>query len=235
MNKLRPCNCFVAYGCESYGFTLDWHPLRIHDERQDTNTEAWKRLSNLIDEAAEDGRAVFAPGIELGAELWFSIIELPRTIGKLKAVKTLDIANLGSMLVRIPPEIGEMESLEEFLVYKSHSLHYVPYEITHCQNLKRTFVSTRALYGNWKNRPPFPKLPQLDIEGIVPAKCSVCRGPFPQTGPIQRWISLRLDRKDVFPLLVHACSDDCIRSLPKPADRYVDSPHCGGLDLVQPR
>jgi hypothetical protein len=39
---------------------------------------------------------------------------------------------------------------------------------------------------------------------------------------------------DVLPLLVHACSSDCIAALPAPPKNYVDHPHHGGSELVQP-
>ncbi|MDX2565372.1 hypothetical protein PV371_38115 [Streptomyces sp. TX20-6-3] len=64
----------------------------------------------------------------------------------------------GSNLVRIPPEIGAMTSLEEFSPYTSHRLHWFPYEITRCWKLVRSTISTRSLFGNFKLRPPFPRL-----------------------------------------------------------------------------
>src|SRR4051794_934109 len=93
----------------------------------------------------------------LGWEKYNQIVVLPPTIAKLKSVKVLSLYR--SNLVRIPPEIGEMTSLEEFDPYTSYRLHWLPYEITRCQNLKRSRVSPRALFGNYKYRPPFPRLP----------------------------------------------------------------------------
>ena len=121
---------------------------------------------------------------------------------------------------------------EEFDPYTSRCLHWFPYEITRCKNLKRSRVSTRCLYGNYKYRPPFPRLPQV-AAALTPIACSVCGGPFFQQGPLQAWISLRV-ATDVLPLLVHACSHTCIKNLPKPADGYVQGPHQGGLDVEQP-
>ena len=46
---------------------------------------------------------------------WAQITELPKSIGKLKSVKHLIL--YGSSLVRIPPEIGEMDALEKFTPY----------------------------------------------------------------------------------------------------------------------
>jgi hypothetical protein len=39
---------------------------------------------------------------------------------------------------------------------------------------------------------------------------------------------------DVVPLLVNACSQNCIDVLPTPEEGYVPYPHSGGLDLKQP-
>jgi hypothetical protein len=47
------------------------------------------------------------------------------------------------------------------------------------------------------------------------------------------WISL-LVAKDVLPLLVDACSSECIRALPKPTENYVSEPHRGALEIKQP-
>ncbi|MEU4090381.1 hypothetical protein [Streptomyces aureus] len=113
----------------------------------------------------------------------------------------------GSNLVRIPPEIGAMTSLEEFTPYTSYRLHWFPYEIPRCRKLTRSTVSTRALFGNYKMRPPFPQLqPSLDsVADLDPGNldprhwgatvthsCSVCDRPIEQSGLHQVWISLRM-------------------------------------------
>jgi hypothetical protein len=140
----------------------------------------------------------------------------------------------GSSLVRIPPEIGEMSDLESFDPYTSHRLHWFPYEITGCTNLRSSRVSTRALYGNYKYRLPFPPL-EADTptgEETRAHRCSVCAEPF--DGPPHRaWISLWV-ATDVLPLLVNACSEACLQQLPKPAQGYVQEPHRGGPEVKQP-
>jgi hypothetical protein len=207
--------------------------VTFHSERQDTECDAWKTLLELIEDAAARGAKTFAPlrGLPLGQER--KLVTLPPTIAKLKKVKAVDL--YGSHLVRIPPEIGEMENLREFDPYTSRRLHWSPYEITWCRKLRRSRVSTRALYGNFKFRPPFPRLDESAVTGNdPPTRCSVCRGPIPPGGPQRVWISLRV-ATDVLPLLVHACSAECIRRLPRPADGYVPVPHRGGIDLEQPR
>ena len=125
-----------------------------------------------------------------------------------------------------------MNSLEEFIPYTSWRLHWYPYEITRCRKLKESTVSTRVLYGNFKYRPPFPRLPFIRKE-ITPTSCSVCGGPVHDSGPLQFWISL-LVATDVLPLLVHACSLECVSNLSQPPKRYVAGPHQGGLELIQP-
>jgi hypothetical protein len=47
------------------------------------------------------------------------------------------------------------------------------------------------------------------------------------------WISLAV-ATDVLPLLVNACSAECVAALPPPRSGYVPTPHTGGPDLVQP-
>ncbi|RSO09605.1 hypothetical protein DMH26_01050 [Streptomyces sp. WAC 05379] len=197
-------------------------------------------MLELIDEAAADGREEFRPLTELSPEERRQIITLPPSIAQLTAVRRLVL--YGSNLVRIPPEIGAMTSLEEFTPYTSYRLHWFPYEITRCRKLTRSTVSTRALFGNYKLRPPFPQLPpspdsvayldpgNLDTRHWGAAaihSCSVCDGPIEQSGLHQVWISLRV-ATDVLPLLVSACSAGCVAALPGGARDYIPTPHKGG-------
>lgn len=218
----------------------------LHAEMQDTECDAWKRLVDLIEAAAVSGQEEFAPLRELSLEDRVRILTLPPTIAKLKAVKTLDL--YGSHLVRIPPEIGEMTSLDEFVPYTSHRLHWFPYEITRCKSLRNTGVSTRALYGNYKFRPAFPRLapgataagrteparlPLRRSEGVATRPCSVCGSQFEDRRLHRVWISLRV-ATDTLPLLVNACSKECVDKLPSPPEGYVPVPHKGGSQVQQP-
>ncbi|MCU0535827.1 MAG: hypothetical protein MUD14_18215 [Hydrococcus sp. Prado102] len=206
--------------------------IKLHTERQDIECDGWKRLLELVEIAAEDKREEFAPAREMKPDDWHQIIELPPTILKLKFIKHLML--YGSNLVRIPPEIGEMTNLEKFTPYTSHRLHWFPYEITRCKLLKDSTVSTRALYGNFKFRPPFPKLPVREtVEAGFPKKCSVCNALIDASNIHQVWISLRV-ATDVLPLLVNACSKACIDKLPRPPENYIQQPHMGGLNIQQP-
>ena len=174
------------------------------------------------------------------------MVTLPASIARLKAVRRFVL--YGSWLVRIPPEIAEMESLESFEPYTSHRLHWFPYEITRCKNLKRSTVSTRSLYGNFKYRPPFPSLQPattsaaaLDLAHLTPAvwgveavaRCVVCGSSLTSAGLHQAWLSA-LVATDVLPLLVSACSEECVRKLPLGAEGYVRTPHRGGPAVQQP-
>ncbi|MGQ4381503.1 leucine-rich repeat domain-containing protein [Streptomyces sp. SAS_267] len=212
----------------------------FHAERQDTSAPGWRHRLELIDEATADGREEFRPLTELSPEERRQIITLPPSIAGLTAVRHLVL--YGSNLVRIPPEIGAMTSLEEFTPYTSYRLHWFPYEITRCRKLTRSTVSTRALFGNYKTRPPFPRLQpspdsvaDLDPGNLDPRRrgatavhsCSVCDRPIEQSGLHQVWISLRV-ATDVLPLLVGACSSACVAALPGGARDYIPTPHKGG-------
>ena len=219
----------------------------FHPEHQDTSAPGWLRLLELIDEAVDDGREVFKPLVDLTAEQRRQVVTLPPAIAELKAVK--HFALYRSNLVRIPPQIGEMESLEEFTPYTSYRLHWFPYEITRCTNLVRSTMSTRAVYGNYKYRSPFPKLRAtptaaegVDLENLDPGAwgttviytCSVCDRPFDAVELRQVWISLHVSGHDIMPLLVNACSAECIAALPEPAKGYVQHAHTGGPAVQQP-
>ncbi len=234
------CGCFDEYGPHQLSET------RFHAERQDTGCEGWKRILELVERAVADGREEFAPQREMTMEQWSQLVTLPATIGRLKLVRRLLL--YGSWLVRIPPEVGEMENLEEFEPYTSHRLHWFPYEISRCKRLKHSTVSTRSLYGNFKFRPPFPRLQPaspsasgVDLANLSPAvwgaaaaaTCSVCGTSLAGKGLHQVWLSATV-ATDVLPLLVNACSDECVGNLPPGADGYVKTPHSGGLDVKQP-
>ena len=190
----------------------------------------------MIEEAVARRAKEFAPGLQMQPEHWSQIVTLPASIAKLKSVKKLYLYR--SHLVRIPVEIGEMENLESFDAYTSYRLHWLPYEITRCKKLTQSRMSTRALYGNYKYRPPFPRLEEVSLPSQLAKyqmayKCSVCDAELPDSGSHQVWISLRVGT-DIMPLLVNACSETCIQRLPPPAKGFVDHSHRGGLDLQQP-
>ncbi|MEN3534228.1 hypothetical protein AAH991_03860 [Microbispora sp. ZYX-F-249] len=234
------CRCFDQYEVRPP------HVVRFHGQRQDIASSGWQHLLELVEEAAADGREVFRPIVELSPAERRQVITLPPTIAKLVEVEHLVL--YGSNLLRIPPEIGAMTNLQEFSPYMSHRLHWFPYELTRCRQVKASTVSTRSLYGNSKLRPPFPPLRpgrasirDLDLTGLDPEvwgtdmikACSVCDRPIAEAGLYQVWISLRVGT-DTLPLLANACSLDCIDALPAPSDGYVPTPHTGGVGIIQP-
>ncbi|MFC8448277.1 leucine-rich repeat domain-containing protein [Kitasatospora sp. NPDC057223] len=208
--------------------------VRPHTEQQDTSLPGWQHLLELVDEAAADGREEFRPLAELSPQERRQVITLPPAIAGLTEVRHLVL--YGSNLVRIPPEIGAMTALEEFTPYTSRRLHWYPYELTRCRRLVRSTVSTRALYGNEKIRPPFPPLSAIpgDVRrvGGGASTCSVCDRVLDGRAR-QVWISLRV-ATDVLPLLVNACSADCVKALPAAPRGYVRTAHRGGPAVVQP-
>jgi len=204
----------------------------IKPDDQDRNGKAWNLLLETIERAVADKRTRFKPREDLGSDLWEQITTLPKSISQLKEVKTLNL--YGSNLNRIPPEIGEMESLEEFLPYTSYNLHWFPYEIIYCKNLKESTISTRALYGNYKYRSIFPSLENNPVQYIgSPSKCSICRTEVSVNNLNQFWISKWIGT-DVVPLLVNTCSKECFDKIPTGAENYLSFPHKGGKDLLQP-
>jgi uncharacterized protein (TIGR02996 family) len=210
-----------------------WREVDLHREPQDTECEGWLRLLDYIERLAGEGAGMFRLGDALSGEQWRQIVTLPPTIAKLTSVTSMTL--YGSHLVRIPPEIGAMTSLRSFIPYTSYRLHWLPYEITRCRALDDSTVSTRALYGNFKFRPPFPRLlPPTPIERGPGRSCSVCDRQFEDLQRFRVWISLRV-ATDVLPLLVNACSAECIERLPAPPEAYLPGPHRGGVDLEQPR
>jgi hypothetical protein len=226
-NILPRCDCFNPCYEKS-----PFDELRLHADVQNEECDAWKLLESLIEKAIADSSKEFSPGLEMSPEMWSQITTLPSSISRLKSVRKLYLYS--SHLVRIPAEIGGMENLEELDIYTSYRLHWLPYEVIRCQKLTRSRASTRALYGNYKYRPPFPRLgDDASRAASFSGNCSVCSRDCPPTSVRQVWISL-LVAKDVLPLLVNACSDECIGRLPQPAYGYVDRPHKGGLDVKQP-
>lgn len=205
---------------------------RIENNVQNRNSEAWNALCEYIDKVAANGSEEFAPRQAIGDELYQQIYTLPKSIKKLKKVKKMLL--YGSKLKRIPPEIGEMESLENFVPYTSYDLKWFPYELTHCKNIGDSTVSTRAVYGNFKNRMGFPKLDHNPVRyhGET-VQCSVCKNQMTYEVTNQMWISLWVGT-DVLPLLANLCSRECEEQLPQPPKAYVQRPHKGGSNLVQP-
>jgi hypothetical protein len=205
---------------------------KIENDVQDRNSIAWQKLCEYIDKVAMDNTDEFLPRKALGNQLFSEIYTLPESISKLKKVKKVGL--YGSQLKRLPPEIGEMEALEYLDPYTSYNLNWFPYEITNCKHLKDSRVSTRALFGNYKNRMKFPNLTKNPVKYCgETVKCSVCKQDMTYDKIQQLWITLEVGT-DVLPLLANLCSKECEEKLPEPAKGYVKYPHKGGARLKQP-
>jgi hypothetical protein len=128
-----------------------------------------------------------------------------------------------------------MESLEYFDPYTSYDLHWLPYEIVNCRKLRESRVSTRAFYGNFKNRMGFPSLVGNPVRYWGDSlTCSICKIPIKYEATNQLWITLRVGTDDL-PLLMNLCSAACERKLPTPPEGYIQHPHKGGSGLQQGR
>lgn len=202
--------------------------LKLHDEPQDTECDAWKKLVDLVERAVVEQPEQFSPLRELTMIEREHIVTLPPAIGKLKSVKSLML--YGSQLVRLPVELAGMTSLREFTPYTSYRLHWFPFELTRI-GYTRSTVSTRALYGNNKYWPPFPRLGPL--AQAFERSCSVCSTRFEDSGRHRVWLSHRVGT-DVLPLLVNACSEACVARLPTPPPAYFQKPHRGDPGVRHP-
>ena len=206
--------------CECFEQT---RPLALHEDVQDTESDAWKYICDAIETAAARDQT----------ELDFRgapVVTLPRSIGKVKSLRRLNLYS--SKIQRFPRELGELPELVEITPYTSYGLHWYPFELARAPSLRMSTVSTRALYGNYKFRPPFPLLAPY-AEAKPPRPCSVCDAMFEDRGSHRYWLSIRI-ASDIVSALVNACSSACVAALPPAADNYVDRPHRGGPSVEQP-
>jgi|GEM_PF-1318678 len=232
---LEPLRCFqrLAEGCKIMNENRSCPlPRPISAGEQDRNAEGWEKLSEYAQQVAAEQTEEFIPLDALGPVLFAQIKTLPASVGALRHITKVQL--YGSSLKYLPPQIGNWASLQYFDSYTSYDLHWFPYEITRCTALKDSRVSTRALYGNYKNRMPFPDLCAHIIRyEESDLACSICRKKISYEQTNQLWISLKIGT-DVLPLLVNACSDKCLEALPAPPIGYLPWPHKGGKQLVQP-
>jgi uncharacterized protein (TIGR02996 family) len=227
-------------GCPIYEDNYARRASYFHLEPQDTECSAWQKLLTRIDDAVRDCPTAFEPLAGMTPLERAQIVTLPQTIARLKSVRRLTLSR--TALLRLPAEIGEMENLRVFDPYTSHRLHWFPYEINHW-GVFESSVSTRALYGNFKNRLPYPRVgPKVNAAGAwlrgattlqdsdysVTRPCSVCRRPFLDRQLHRAWVSLRVGR-DVLPLLVNACSEDCLDRVSGRSGGILSLPHRGGV------
>ncbi len=196
---------------------------KIKNNVQGRKSVAWKKLCEYVDKVALERSEEFDPLKELGPRLYAKIYTLPESISKLKNVKK--IVMYGSKLKRIPPEIGEMDALEYFDTYTSLDLHWFPFEITHCKNLKASRVSYKALYGNRKKPIAYPRLHDNPVRYLGNTlKCSICSQEISYEQTDQFWLLKKVGTFEL-PLLVNVCSANCEDHLPQksqfPSDPYA--------------
>ena len=235
--------------CKCYGKSWGLHDahVKLHGEVQDTRCVAWQKLVWTIDDAALLGVTRFSPLADMSKDEREQIVSLPSSIEKLTELEELNL--YGSRLRSVPVEICRLKKLTKFDPYTSYALHWFPYEYANCGNLVDSTISTRALFGNYKSRAAFPELRPWDqmpkvsdaFRGLYEQHwaelsarpCSVCNREFEDKQRFRYWISLVV-ATDVVPMLVNACSQSCVDSLPKGAKGYIERPHKGGPEIVQP-
>jgi len=202
----------------------------MHVEAQDQSTAGWAQVTDLIGQLARTSASILEPSAQIPWEGWMRVITLPPQVASLTHV--VEMRFYGSHLRRLPPEIGRMASLRELDIYTSYSLHWLPYEVTRCANLRASRMSTRALYGNRNTRLPFPRLSD-PIDVLLPATCSVCDQPFGERTPQPFWTTQRVGT-DYVPLLIHSCSSACINAVPSAPSGFFERPHKGGGGVGMP-
>jgi uncharacterized protein (TIGR02996 family) len=182
---------------------------RLHDERQDTEAPAWRRLEEEIRAASDDGGELFAPLRPYRRDHWLQIVTVPPSIGELLHVRALDLN--GAQLFRLPPELGNLRHLEYLRLSSSRGLHWLPFELTRCTRLiglegpPRSYDAARPRLV--PDRPP-PGLPGWHARERL---CSVCETAYVDEQRHRDFVARRLGGHDVV-LLVNACSAGCLEA-----------------------
>jgi len=209
---------------------FQWSESKLHVDPPFRSKRAWDIACDIIDVATHKARRELNLGKEMDRVDYMALNTLPATIGDLKNLRKLVL--YGSNISSLPREIAGCENLQYLEPYTSYRLHWFPYELTRCKNLTFSCVSTRALYGNYKLRPPFPDLSLSNWRWPNGnSRCSICNSPANDLE--QFWISKRVGT-DVMPLLVSVCGSDCLHHVGPGEANYVHTPHTGGLRIKQP-
>lgn len=218
-----------ARWCDCFQDAYTYNHNAFHKDKNAETDRAWSVVQEVFDKAARNGTQDLILNRHMDIADYKALNTLPKSIAKLKDLRKLVI--YGSQISCIPREIMHCHNLEVFDPYTSYRLHWFPYEISKC-NLIDSTISTRALYGNYKLRSPFPNLNKEKwIWSHGDNYCSVCLGNSEALD--QYWISQRIGT-DVVPLLASVCSMSCLSALGDPAQGYVAYPHTGGELLTQP-
>ena len=213
---------------------LTWAEMIPHqdDYSSDKHSHAFAKAQQIIEDAKKQCARKLVFRTLMSSDEYQDLVAVPKSIGDLGDLKELDL--YASNLTFIPREISKCTSLRKFVSYTSYRLHWFPYEITQCLSLVDSTVSTRALYGNYKFRPPFPNLRRHRISVYDDDPwCSICRKRGQVMDFHQYWISLPV-ATDVIPLLITVCSDSCLKEVGHSPEGYIQGTHEGGLEVVQP-
>ena len=244
--KLRGCECFNEFynrqdelddglSGEEYEMLeqkpLTWQEKDFHRERPSETSRAWDVVKEVIEHAARSNATDLILSKLMDRDDYLALNTLPASIGNLKNLRRLVL--YGSNISYIPREIGGCVSLENFDPYCSYRLHWFPAEILKCTLLRDSTVSTRALYGNYKLRPPFPNLRRKKWKWTNgPEVCASCETESDDME--QYWVTRRV-ATDYLPLLTSVCSQACLSKLiPTNNKSYIQYPHQGSLMQKQP-
>ena len=217
----RSCDCFAVDGRSKKG-NPRWRNSPIHDDIQDTT-------SGCVEVGLRSDRDRHREGADRA--------RLPRRPGRDAAAFDRPVDDAAPT---IPGRLyigGASRARSSAGAHQARAVHLVqpallPIRAPRAPQLRLSTVSTRALYGNVKFRPPFPLLAPRD-EPMPPRPCSMCDAMFEDRGRHRYWTSRRV-ASDVMPLLINACSAACLANALPPSEGYVAKPHRGGPNLQQP-
>ncbi len=240
------CNCFDTSwplqnrfgGTKSAeeGSSLESLPLGypepvLHVDPLSQSQRAWDIACEVIHTTAKKGLKELNLGKEMDRSDFMALNTLPESIGGLKDLERLVL--YASNLSSLPRELSRCGRLKWFEPYKSYRLHWLPYEMKHCSRLSDSCISTRALYGNYRMRSPFPDLNKCKWEWpIGRSYCSVCGL---EVACLEQYWTSQVVATDVVPLLVSVCSKSCFERIEDGPEDYIQKPHKGGVLLQQPR
>jgi len=150
--------------------------------------------------------------------------EFPKIVTEIKSLEYIKFTL--TKIEHIPRDIYKLSNLMYFETYMNYSLHYLPFEIVHCANLKSYTISRRARYGVSPH--VYPKLEPLPLNLTQPPEpkkdfCSVCLKSCAVT--YQLWTERIIGQYDKMPLLVHVCSNQCLSKIEQIDTSHLKQPY----------
>lgn len=238
------CDCFDAYGSwereywagefDEEGKRRERFPLprfrvEMHHDTPSSSDRAWAIAMEILHDAARNGVKELNLGAVMDRQDFMALHTLPDLIGELKDLEKLVL--YGSNMSYLPRALAGCINLRFLEPYTSYRLHWLPYELHRCRQLVSSTMSTRALYGNVKFRPPFPDLTGNPWNWPTGGpRCSICDREGERLD--QYWVSQRI-ATDVVPLLVSVCGPECLSRVGHGAEGHVPVAHRGGPDIAQ--